>query len=251
MLPEIKLSDLIVLPTYLIYLSLLYCFLIFYVVHRARNQNQDRKIALDIGLIMMVGGFIGGRLMHVFYEEPGYYQPDWSRIFKFWEGGFVFYGGFIVAALGCWLYARWKKISFFSWADFYAPILALGYGLGRISCFLSGCCYGRACDLPWAVTFSWDLNQVARHPTQLYAVLWELVAFAILIILERRKILARNPGFLFFLWLGLHGLGRLMMEHFRDDFRGAFMAGLSVSSWISWGLLCVAAAGTIRIWRQR
>lgn len=256
MFPEIQLSDSIVIPTYLLYLSVLYCFLIYYVFRRARQRygyvaevrDESVATALDFGLILMVGGFLGGRLVHIFYEMPEYYAEDWTRAFKFWEGGFVFYGGFLFAILGCWIFAIRRKLSFLKWADFYAPVLALGYGLGRISCFLAGCCYGRSCTAPWAVTFPWDYHQTQRHPTQLYAVIWELVAFAILIQLERRKTFVKTPGKIFFIWLLMHSVGRLMMEYYRDDFRGDLIWGMSISTWMSLFVFAGALAG---LWSQR
>lgn len=240
MFPEIRFSDSIVLPTYHFYLSLLYCFLIFYVVRRARAQNLNVGTTLDFGLIMMVAGFLGARLVHVFYEVPHYYAEDWTRAFKFWEGGFVFFGGFLSAFLACLIYQRRKTLSFSRWADFFAPLLALGYGLGRISCFLAGCCYGRYCDLPWAVVFSWDYHQAPRHPTQLYAVIWELAIFGLLIWFEKKKFQLKKPGLIFFFWLFLHSIGRLFMEYFRDDFRGDLIVGLSLSTWVSLALLSVS-----------
>jgi phosphatidylglycerol:prolipoprotein diacylglycerol transferase len=246
MFPEIRISDSIVIPTYLPYLSFLYCFLVYYVFKRAQRLGFNTKIALDLGLILMIAGFIGGRLLHVFYEVPEYYLEDISRIFKFWEGGFVFFGGFAAGILGCLIYVKKTKISFFKWADFYAPVIALGYGLGRVGCFLSGCCYGKSCELPWGVRFSWDYHQVLRHPTQLYAVIWELGVFALLISLPAafksvslQKVF-QKPGTVFSLWLFLHAWGRLLMEQYRDDFRGELLLNLSISTWFSFLLLLSA-----------
>jgi phosphatidylglycerol:prolipoprotein diacylglycerol transferase len=261
MFPEIKFSDSIVIETYLLYISVLYCFLLFYVLQRARNRpglsdevrSQKTTIALDLSLIMMVGGFLGARAVHVFYEMPEYYSEDWTRAFKFWQGGFVFYGGFIVAFAACWIFLRLRKLSFLEWADFFAPVLALGYGLGRISCFLAGCCYGRSCDAPWAVVFPWDYHQVPRHPTQIYAVLWELAVYALLIWLEKRKLVVREPGKLFAIWLTFHALGRLMMEYYREDFRGDLIIGLTISTWVSLLLLAssLAALAALQIRSRR
>lgn len=237
MYPEIHLGGDIALPTYLVYLSLLYCFLIFYVYKRAQYLRKSVKTALDLALIMMVAGFIGGRLLHVIFEAPMYYKYDWTRLLYFWEGGFVFFGGLIAAFACCLLYMflthkkSFKKSSL-EWMDFYAPVIALGYGLGRISCFLAGCCYGTSCDLPWAVN--------ERHPVQLYMVFWELIVFGILIFIEKRKKL--SLGKLFFFWMICHGLGRLIAEQFRDDFRGNFFLSLSISSWISLALILIGAA---------
>ncbi len=239
MFPEIHLSDSIVLPTYIVFLSLLYCFLLVYVVRRAVKQEKPIEIALNLALILMIGGFVGGRLFHVFYELPQYYAEDWTRVFKFWEGGFVFFGGFIIALAASWIYVWKMKLSFLEWANFYAPVGALGYGLGRISCFLAGCCYGGSCAAPWAVTFPWDANQIARHPVQLYAVFWELIVFLILIWLEKKNQLKNR---IFFLWLIGHSLGRMMMEHYREDFRGNLIWNLSISTWISLILLAIGIA---------
>lgn len=246
MFPEIKLSDSIVIPTYVLTISLVYCLLIFYVYRRSLKKNLSTTTALDLAFIIMITGFFGGRLTHVFYEMPAPYLADGMRIFKFWEGGFVFYGGFLTALFSCLVFLRIRKLSFFEWADFYAPVIALGYGLGRISCFLAGCCYGRFCELPWAVVFPWDQTLTPRHPTQLYAVIWELLLWLALLVLERKK---KPVGFIFSAWLLGHSIGRLVMEYFRDDFRGSVILGLSISTWIS--LLLLATAGGLLASRYR
>ena len=246
MFPEIRITDSTAIPTYLLYLSLLYCFLVYYVVRKADALKKDTRTALDLGLILMVGGFVGGRLLHVIYEMPDYYWEDLSRIYKFWDGGFVFFGGFVFALAGCTFYVWKKKLSFFEWADFYAPVIALGYGLGRLSCYLAGCCYGRFCTAPWATQFPWDTHHIPIHPTQIYAVIWELAVFGLLVSLPRVR--RFRTGFLFSLWLILHGIGRLMMEHYREDFRGDLILGLSISSWISLGIILL---GTWYLFRMR
>ncbi|PIS11711.1 MAG: prolipoprotein diacylglyceryl transferase [Bdellovibrio sp. CG10_big_fil_rev_8_21_14_0_10_47_8] len=234
MYPEIHLGS-FQIPSYILYLSVLYCGLVFYAVTRAKRKNESVITTLDLALILMLGGFVGARLAHVLYESPETYADNWIRIFQFWQGGFVFYGGFLLALIGCWIYLRRKDLSFFHWADFFAPIFALGYGLGRMSCFLAGCCYGSYCEQPWAVTFQWDQLAVPRHPTQLYAVIWELAIYALLIGLEKKS--RPSQGKIFSLWILFHGLGRLMMEHYREDFRGALIAGLTISTWISLALI--------------
>jgi phosphatidylglycerol:prolipoprotein diacylglycerol transferase len=244
MYPDIFISDSVVIPTYIVFLSLLYCFLILYAYRRTLKFKRPMKTSMDLALILMVAGFVGGRLLHVFFEAPFYYKENWLRIFYFWQGGFVFYGGFISAFVCCLLYLYltrkqkgYKKFSALQWADFYAPVAALGYGLGRISCFLAGCCYGKSCDLPWAVTFPWDMQAVPRHPVQIYMTIWELILFSLLLLMEKKK---TKPGQIFFIWLLLHSVGRFAAEQFRDDFRGNFIWTLSLSSWISIGLAVCA-----------
>lgn len=210
------------IPTYFIFLSLLSCGLIFYVRARALAQQMEVRIALNVGAIVLIAGFVGARLFHVLYEYPRYYINNPLAIFYYWQGGFVFYGGVIAATLvGLW-YLNGQKQNFLSWLDFYVPVIAVGYGLGRISCFLAGCCYGRYCEL-----------FAGPHPVQLYVTAWELATFIGLIFLERKSDIRKHIGRLSGIYAITHGLGRIMMEFFRDDDRGALLLGFSVSTWIS------------------
>lgn len=248
MYPEIHLGSLGTIPTYLLYLSLLYTGLVFYAGGRSDRRHKDMSTALEITLMIMLGGFIGGRLFHVFYEMPDFYMKSPKYILYFWNGGFVFYGGMIGSLLFSGIYIAVKKLEFLEWADFFAPIISIGYSLGRVSCFLAGCCYGKFCSLPWATTFSWDPQRLPRHPTQLYAVFWEFFVYLFLLWLERRHEPNSEEeqhfrGRVFYVWLVLHSFGRLIMEHYRDDFRGTDYFGLSVSSWISLLIFSAGVAG--------
>ena len=209
---------------YFVYQSLLVTGLVFCTFKRLQNHSagHDFKTGWNLALILMLGGFIGGRLFHVLYEYPEVYWAAPLRVLKFWEGGFVFFGGVLLALPIALVYLRQAKQSFWTWADFYAPVVALGYALGRFGCFLAGCCYGTFCDAPWAIE--------QRHPTQLYAMATELALYFYLIRKEKSE---PAPGKIFALWLIGHGLGRLFMENFRADFRGGAFMGLSISSWLS------------------
>jgi phosphatidylglycerol---prolipoprotein diacylglyceryl transferase len=229
MFPLIRLTPSFGLPTYLLIISLTYCLCIYLVYKRSEKSNLAVSLSLDVCLAIMIGGFLGARLFHVFYEEPKYYIAHPIRILEFWQGGFVYFGGLIGAVIAAFLFLHHKKESFLKWADFFAPVLSLGYALGRLACFLNGCCYGRICSLPWAVTFhEAGLPTGPRHPTQLYATFWELGVFVTLLTLEKRK--QKN---IFVLWLMLHSAGRIIMEYFRDDDRGPLLAGFSIATWIS------------------
>lgn len=229
----------------MVILSITFCLALVWVYFRAKKQNLHINTALDLSLVIMVSGFLGSRLFHVFYEEPSHYLEHPSHIFHFWHGGFVFYGGLLGCLLGAYIFLKLKRQNYLSWADFFAPIGALGYALGRTACLMNGCCYGELCDLPWAIEFTYPgLPSGHRHPTPLYASFWELGVFFILMGLEKlkaQKKLTLQVGSLFFTWLILHSLGRLVMEAFRDDPRGAEPFGLSVASWISMGIILASA----------
>lgn len=184
---------------------------------------------------------VGGRLLHVFYEAPAYYLASPIKVLYFWEGGFVFFGGLLLALLAGWIWCERYDQNFWRWGDFFAPIFAFCYGVGRIACYINGCCYGRACDLPWAVEHSrhaeWGMSAIARHPTQLYAAGFELLTMFLVLRIEKS---ARPLGQVFTIWLGLHGAGRLLMEAFRDDPRGASPFGLSPATWLSLALITIS-----------
>ena len=235
MYPLIPISESISIPTYLLIISLTYCFSIFWVLKRAQKFEYNTKLALDICLTIMIGGFIGARALHILYEEPSYYLENPLDIFKVWQGGFVFYGGAIAAFFSTAFLIKKRGENLFQWLDLFAPIAAGGYAMGRLACFFNGCCYGKACQLPWAVQFPPSLHShetILRHPTQLYAFSWEIILLILLLLLEKRKTL-KTPGHLFLTWTSLHSIGRLIMETFRDDNRGHFILNQSISTWLS------------------
>lgn len=215
------------IPTYFVFLSLLSCGLIFYVRSRAIFLDQNIRLALNLGALIMLSGFIGARLFHVFYEYPRYYINNPLAIFYYWQGGFVFFGGVFTALIACAIYLKKQNESFLRWLDFYMPVIAVGYGLGRISCFLAGCCFGK-----FSKFFA------GPHPVQLYVTAWELTVYTLLIFLERKTSIKKNYGKLAGLYAILHGLGRIGMELFRDDDRGSFIGGFSVSTWLAVFVIC-------------
>ncbi len=224
-------------PTYFIILSSVYCFGIYFLSIRAQKMKMSLSHAMDLCLIGMVFGFIGARLFYVFYQEWEYYSAAPLEILKFWKGGFVYYGGFVGGGLACFGFLKFNNLKVGEWADLVAPVLCLCYGIGRLACLAAGCCYGANCDLPWAIQIG-D-SEVYRHPTQVYAFLYEFLFFIILILLEKRSLLKKKwgQGQLFAFWLVAHGGGRILMEHFRADQRGQFVYSLSISTWISIGLM--------------
>ena len=218
-------------PTFYLVISISITFILLLVnAALAQDSKIDRKITFDIALIIMLTGFLGGRLAHVFYEEFAFYQEFPLQAFKFWNGGFVFYGGFLTSLICVFAFLKFKKQNFYFWADFLAPYLGLTYALGRMGCFLEGCCYGTHCELPWAIA--------GRHPTQLYMAVAELSLVAALVVLSRSKKL--TTGLLFLLWVTGHSVNRFVIEYYREDDRGALIAGLSISQIIS-ALIFVSA----------
>ena len=254
MYPWIKLGP-VEVPTYFVLISLSFIICMVWLVQRTKKYQLSPERALDLALVIMLSGFIGARLAHILIEEPGYYWNHPAAIFYFWQGGFVFYGGALGATLSCWCWAQLSQRSVDprkrfqlqdGWLDLFAPVIGLGYAIGRLGCFFAGCCYGRACELPWAVIFpagSEAPPNITRHPTQLYAIAGELIIIAVVLLYERINTV-RNRVFL--IYLLLHACSRIIMEYFRDDDRGPMLGDFSPSTCISIFLICTAILFLIR-----
>ena len=135
--PELHLGSLSI-PTYFLIISIDFCLMFWYLSVRSQKWNISSKMALDVGLVATVFGFISARLFHVFYEVPEYYLDHPAAILYLWEGGYVFFAGLLggLAAGLIWLY--WRKQKIFIWLDLFAPILALGYYFLRWLSFSAG-----------------------------------------------------------------------------------------------------------------
>lgn len=192
-------------------------------------KRQARKEGIDPGFIdylsfgIIIFAIIGARLLHVIAEQPTYYWHNPLDIVMINNGGLAFYGGFIFAIAFSIYYCRKKKISFLKVADIISPPIAIGLMFARMGCFLAGCCYGKYCDLPWAVTFKDPMGAGeighALHPTQIYSSLNGFFIFLILIFMRKYK---RFEGQLFFTLLLIYSVTRSLIEMLRADHRGGW-----------------------------
>jgi len=187
---------------------------------RASHAGIAAEKIIDLGPWLIVGALIGARTLYVitFWRESFADQPV-TEMLAVWKGGLVFYGGLIGASLACILYVRLKKLPLWRVADILAPSIALGYVFGRIGCLLNGCCYGRACDFPWAIRFP-EGNPLSPptypvHPTEIYDSLLNLALYAFLAWLFRRR---KFDGQVFAVYLVGYAVLRSFVEMFRGDY---------------------------------
>ncbi|TVQ39456.1 MAG: hypothetical protein EA384_06260 [Spirochaetaceae bacterium] len=191
-------------------------------------------------LVAALGLLLGARVMYVaLYREQ--FAADPGRILRFWEGGLVFHGGLGGALLGTLVFTRARRIPTLELLDMALPFVAAGYAVGRIGCFLNGCCGGLPTGLPWGVAYPgpWPTR---FHPTQLYSSAAGILVFLVLVPLYRksRTVGGITAGFL--LWAGGY---RFLLEFVRTH-RPA-EGGLSPYQFTSLALLLAAAL--ILLWR--
>jgi len=204
----------------------------------ALREGWSAEETADLVLWFTVASFLGARLFYVF-QNFGYYAGNPLEIFAIWQGGVVFYGGVFAGLFFLWAYSRFKKRPFFKITDFFAPYVLLAHGVGRIGCFLNGCCYGKFTTLPWAV--SYPLGPETVHPVQLYEALFNFSMFPVLLGCHRRKSFEGQTSFLYF---ALYGAGRFFLEQFRGD-NVAVVGSLTLPQGVSLFLVFSGLAGLI------
>ena len=111
---------------------------------------------MDMGFIIILSAIVGSRLLYVLLNIT-YYSHEPVEIFKMWRGGLVFSGGIIGVIMAMFRYAERRNLSLLKIGDLWAPAAAIGQAIGRIGCFMAGCCYGEPTDLNWGVVFTHPL----------------------------------------------------------------------------------------------
>ena len=199
-----------------------------------RSWHQWSSTMLDDVLFYgVLGVILGGRLGEVLFYNPGYYFSHPLKILAVWEGGMSFHGGFLGVLVAMALFARSRKLSWLLITDFIAPLVPPGLAFGRIGNFINGELWGRPTDVPWAMVFS-KVDNLPRHPSQLYEFALEGVLLFVLLWLYARK--PRPVGAVSGLFLIGYGSLRFLAEFTRnpdDGIFGLMTFGISMGQWLS------------------
>jgi phosphatidylglycerol:prolipoprotein diacylglycerol transferase len=229
--------------------------------YRATRAGIDRELIWSMAFWLFIGGMIGGRAFYVIEYWHDRFRADTFRetllrVINFPEGGLVVYGALFGGVFAVLFFIRKHNLPTLATFDLIAPSFLIGLALGRIGCFLNGCCYGGPTSLPWAVRFpplsppfvdqtehgllsaaNPPVESLPIHPAQLYSaitaaligwVLWSYYPFR------------RRDGQVLGLMLALYPVSRFMEEIIRTDEQAVFGTGLSISQNIS---LAVFVAG--------
>ncbi len=127
-------------------------------VYRAQREGYNPELIYSLALWMCVAAILGARLFYVIeYWQTHFHKPTLgatlAAIVNYTKGGLVVYGAFVGGAVAAVVFFVRHKLPVLKFSDIIAPSLLIGLALGRIGCFLNGCCYGGQCNLPWAVSF--------------------------------------------------------------------------------------------------
>jgi phosphatidylglycerol:prolipoprotein diacylglycerol transferase len=186
----------------------------------AKHRGLDPEFVPDVTMIIVPAGILGARLYEVFVLQWGYYSQHPGLILKTWEGGLAIHGGVLGALLCGGIYMKYRKQSFWLWADMIAPGLILAQAIGRWGNFLNQEAYGVPAPesifnmLPGFIREGMTINGVVMHPTFLYESLWNVASFAVMYTLQRSK---PPAGVVFSLYLILYNTGRYAIESIRED----------------------------------
>lgn len=248
----------------------------------ARRRGQDPERIADLSFWILVAALVGSRVYFILVNWKDYFEAATflaqtpfgriPRVLAIWEGGLVFYGGFIGAALAAWLYLRRHRMPFLAHADTLIPSVAIGHFFGRLGCFGAGCCWGDVAHLhlPWLAQFPPEslafqtfanrpnpaaflapdrLHTLPLHPTQLYESFGELGIFLLLVLWVRPR--KAFHGQVLATWLMVYAVLRSVVESLRGDLERGLVLGLGVGTWTSIVIFAVGASIFASGWRTR
>jgi phosphatidylglycerol:prolipoprotein diacylglycerol transferase len=225
-------------------------------IHLCVSEGLPRIKLEGLALLIVLSAVIGPKLLTAL-DYPGFYSGDWSQL---WEQvmnrGGVYYGGFLLGIVASAIYMWRTGLPGWKVLDCIAPGLALAQGLGRIGCFLAGCCWGTPTQLPLGVTFTSEqaheitgvpLN-VKLHPVQLYEAALVLLAIPFVLWLRKRKSFDGEVALAYILY---SCFVRFFLEFLRGDPRGYYLDGLlSTSQLISLLIIPIAGFLLVRLRKQ-
>lgn len=202
----------------------------------SRREKRPAGFAADMAFGIMLGGILGARIGYILGNLK-YFSEHPFEIIRIDQGGLVFYGGLIGCVLVVMIMAWKQREPVWSMADFTVSPLPLGHALGRVGCFLNGCCYGIESDCPLAV----HMQEAHRHPVQLYSVILNLMLYLLLLWFYPRK---KRDGAVLMLYCLCYPVIRFLLEFLRGDPRVKFL-NLTSAQYVS---IAIFIAGLL-LWR--
>lgn len=205
-------------------------FVLGYVI-LSKVYKKEKKPLEDLeklSVYVILGTVIGARLGHCLFYDPAYYLTNPIEILKVWQGGLASHGAAIGILAALYLFSKKRKDQNLLWIlDRLAIVVALGGALIRLGNLFNSEIIGKATDVPWAFVFI-RVDEIPRHPTQLYESLFYFVSFLILYFIYQKKSVSLRPGYLFGLFLILIFGFRFFIEFLKEN-QSAFESALPIN----------------------
>ena len=214
-------------------------------------RGGERGVIYDIALWAVPFGLIGGRLYHLATDWRTYFGEGgagpWAAL-RIWDGGLGIWGAVALGVVGAWIACRLRGIPLPAFCDAVAPGIVLAQAIGRLGNYFNQELFGHETTMPWGLEIFYrrdpagfvdvhsldgtSTGQLAMvvQPTFLYELLWNLLVFALLILLDRRFRIGH--GRLFALYVAGYCVGRFWIELLRDD-TATHIAGIRINSFTS------------------
>jgi len=238
-------------PTYTLLLDLGLILGLLLTYFEGKRQLKDGTLALDLGLWMVIGGIVGGRIGYVLANWQAF-SEDWARAIRIWEGGLSFHGAFLTGMLVMLVFSLLrlrdgKPISFWVLGDVITPGLALGITFGWAACLMGGSAYGVLGE-GFGYAILPDLYGIAasRFATQLAGLAFSLALFLGVWLLRGHWPFS---GASFLMYLLLYFAGQFFLEFTRGD-EALYFGPWRLAQWLDLGLALAAAVGLLVLWWQ-
>lgn len=193
-----------------------------------RKEKKPLEDLEKLSVYVILGTVIGARLGHCLFYDPAYYLTNPIEILKVWQGGLASHGAAIGILTALYLFSKKRKDQNLLWIlDRLVIVVALGGALIRLGNLFNSEIIGKATDVPWAFVFI-RVDEIPRHPTQLYESLFYFVSFLILYFIYQKKSVSLKPGFLFGLFLILIFGFRFFIEFLKEN-QSAFESALPIN----------------------
>jgi len=213
---------------------------ILFTILRNRSRSISTDDIMDFSLYLLLGGIIGARLVYVFLHFSEY-TGSLISIINLREGGLSWHGALLGGLIAFILFARKRKFEFGELVDLCSPGIMLGLAVGRVGCFMNGCCFGEPTTLPWGVVFP-EAGPLKRHPTQIYELILDIAIVVFLLFREKNK---KFDGEIGLLMLSAYSLARFFVEFFR--YSPPRIAGLSIAQYLSLLMAVVTVIFVVRL----
>ena len=204
------------------------------------NDPRLKEKFDDYITYIIIGIIIGGRLGYVLLYNFDYYLNNLIDIFKIWQGGMSFHGGLIGIIAVSVLFAKKNNQNPFIYLDVVSIVAPIGIFFGRIANFINSELYGIETNLPWSVQFI-QIDNLYRHPSQLYEAIFEGLILFIILIYFRKKGFMKIPGLISGLFLIFYSIFRFLIEFVRvpDEQLGYIFLNLTMGQVISFIFLLI------------